>query len=83
MLCETDRQAWCDSRTLPRSIGEQYDWANFSFYNMLGKFAASIGRLMIALVKSATGSVRLSMFSIAVLFLVGGVLLTRVKEHAK
>lgn len=64
------------SRLIPRDKAAQF----FGFYNMLGKFAAFIGPLMMALVKGATGSARLSMFSITILFVIGGVLLTRVKE---
>jgi len=67
------------SRLIPRDEAAQF----FGFYNMLGKFAAFIGPLLIAVVKGVTGSARLSMFSISILFLVGGVLLTRVKDTAK
>jgi UMF1 family MFS transporter len=65
------------SRLIPRDEAAQF----FGFYNMLGKFAAFIGPLLIAVVKGLTGSARLSMFSISILFVVGGVLLTRVKEE--
>jgi UMF1 family MFS transporter len=64
------------SRLIPRNEAAQF----FGFYNMLGKFAAFIGPLLIAVVKGVSGSARLSMFSINILFLVGGVLLTRVPE---
>ena len=66
------------SRLIPHGEAAEF----FGFYNMLGKFAAFIGPLLIALVKATTGSARLSMFSITILFLIGGVLLTRVKEPA-
>jgi UMF1 family MFS transporter len=64
------------SRLIPRDKAAEF----FGFYNMLGKFAAFIGPLMIALVIAFTGSARLSMFSVTALFLIGGVLLTRVEE---
>jgi UMF1 family MFS transporter len=67
------------SRLIPRDKAAQF----FGFYNMLGKFAAFIGPLLMALIKSATGSARLSMFSITILFVIGGVLLTRVDATAE
>ncbi|HID48746.1 MAG TPA: MFS transporter [Chromatiales bacterium] len=47
----------------------------FGFYNMLGKFAAILGPLLVGLVGLATGSSRLGMLSISVLFVSGGILL--------
>jgi UMF1 family MFS transporter len=67
------------SRLIPRDKAAQF----FGFYNMLGKFAAFIGPLLMAVIKSASGSARLSMFSITILFVIGGVLLTRVDATAE
>lgn len=64
------------SRLIPQAEAAEF----FGFYNMLGKSAAFIGPLMMALVKSATGSARVSMLSISVLFVIGGLLLMRVEE---
>lgn len=50
----------------------------FGFYNMLGKFAAIIGPLLVGLTAGITGSARLSILAVLVLFLVGGILLARV-----
>jgi len=47
----------------------------FGFYNMLGKFSAVIGPIMMAWVVVLTGSHRIAMLSIVVLFVVGWVLL--------
>ena len=53
----------------------------FGFYNMLGKFAAVIGPLLMGVVALATGSTRLSILSILVLFITGAVLLFFVKAE--
>lgn len=50
----------------------------FGFYNMLGKFAAVLGPLMVGMVSLASGSHRWGMLSIVLLFLLGGWLLTKV-----
>ena len=50
----------------------------FGFYNMLGKFAAVLGPLMIGVVSLASGSHRWGMLSIVVLFLLGMALLVKV-----
>ncbi|MFQ5739482.1 MAG: MFS transporter [Acidobacteriota bacterium] len=52
----------------------------FGFYNMLGKFAAVIGPIMMGWVGVITGSSRLSILSIILLFVFGGVFLYRVDE---
>jgi UMF1 family MFS transporter len=53
----------------------------FGFYNMLGKFAAILGPLIMGVVAVATGDPRLSILAIIVLFVVGGVLLLLVNER--
>jgi UMF1 family MFS transporter len=50
----------------------------FGFYNMLGKMAAIVGPVLMGAVALATGSTRISILSITVLFFAGGLLLTRV-----
>ncbi|MCE9615717.1 MAG: MFS transporter [Lentisphaerae bacterium] len=52
----------------------------FGFYNMLGKFAAVIGPLLMGGVSMLTGSARLSILSLSALFIGGGVLLCFVNE---
>ena len=47
----------------------------FGFYNMLGKFAAVVGPVLMGWVGVATGNPRLAILSIVVLFLAGGGLL--------
>ena len=52
----------------------------FGFYNMMGKFAAVLGPLLVGWTAAATGSARLSILSIVVLLVAGGVLLAFVRE---
>ena len=52
----------------------------FGFYNMLGKFAAVFGPIMMGLVSLTTQSPRLSILSVSILFITGGILLYFVNE---
>ena len=62
-----------------RMIPEGHTAEFFGFYNMLGKFAAVLGPLMIGLVGSVTGSPRAGILSLLVLFIAGAALLYRVR----
>ncbi|MDH5437205.1 MAG: MFS transporter [Gammaproteobacteria bacterium] len=53
----------------------------FGFYNMLGKFAAVIGPVMMGWISMITGDPRLSILSLIILFLSGAVLLYFVNEQ--
>ena len=64
------------SRLIPADRAGEY----FGFYNMFGKFAAILGPLLTGIVGRATGSPRLSILSVLILFLAGGLILTRVQE---
>lgn len=55
----------------------------FGFYNMLGKFAAVLGPLMVGWTAAATGSPRLGILTVLVLFVVGGILLWCVPEPGR
>jgi UMF1 family MFS transporter len=50
----------------------------FGFYNMMGKFAAVIGPLLVGWTALATGNSRYAVLAIAVLFVAGGAVLLRV-----
>ncbi len=50
----------------------------FGFYNMLGKFAAVMGPLLVGSVSVLTGSHRWGLVSVVVLFVIGAALLARV-----
>lgn len=54
----------------------------FGFYNMLGKFAAVLGPLMMGAASMLSGSVRLSMLVIILLFAAGALLLYRVNVES-
>ena len=51
----------------------------FGFYNMLGKFAAVLGPGLVGVAALVTGDPRLSLLPILVLFLIGALLLWRVR----
>jgi len=51
----------------------------FGFYNMMGKFATVLGPLLIAIVAALTRNERASIISLVLLFVVGGLLLWRVR----
>jgi UMF1 family MFS transporter len=50
----------------------------FGFYNMMGKFAAVLGPFLVGWVSLISGSNRIGLLSILILFLAGGYLLLRV-----
>ncbi len=50
----------------------------FGFYNMLGKFAAVLGPVMMGWVAMVSGSTRISILSLLILFALGAYLLTKV-----
>lgn len=52
----------------------------FGFYNMLGKFAAVLGPLLMSGVGLLTGNPRTSILAVILLFAIGGLLLYRVEE---
>jgi UMF1 family MFS transporter len=64
------------SRLIPADEAGEF----FGFYNMLGRFSAVIGPVLMGGVGLLTGSPRLSILSIALLLLAGGALLLRVNE---
>jgi UMF1 family MFS transporter len=64
------------SRIIPANRAAEF----FGFYNMLGKFAAVIGPILMGLVGVITGNPRHSILSIAVLFVAGGIILYFVDE---
>ncbi len=53
----------------------------FGFYDMSSKFAGILGPLLFAVVGQLTGTSRLSIISLVVFFVVGGLVLSRVDER--
>jgi UMF1 family MFS transporter len=64
-----------------RLIPPGYAGEFFGFYNMLGKFAAVLGPVMVGWVALASGSARLSILSVSILFVAGALMLARVPER--
>ncbi len=62
---------------VPKEKSNEY----FGFYEIFGKFASVLGPAMYAFTKSVTGRSSLSILSITVFFLVGGVLLQMSKKY--
>ena len=62
------------SRIIPKKQAAEF----FGFYNMLGKLAAIIGPPMMGYIGLITGNPRLGILSIIILFISGGLLLTKV-----
>ncbi len=65
------------TRLIPKQRSAQF----FGFFNMLGKFAAIIGPLLMGIVTLATGSSRFGIFSLVLLFVGGYLILIRVDEN--
>ena len=65
------------ARIIPENRAAEF----FGFYNMLGKFAAVLGPIMMGVVSVLTQSPRVSILSISILFIAGGILLYYVDEE--
>ncbi|WDC85570.1 MFS transporter [Caloramator sp. mosi_1] len=50
----------------------------FGFYNIFGKFAAIMGPFLVGLVAQLTGKTNNGVFSVIILFIIGGILLKKV-----
>ncbi len=66
------------ARIIPRSESGEF----FGFYNMMGKFAAVFGPLIMGWVAITTSSPRLSILSVLILFIAGALLFARVDEES-
>ncbi|MEA3498668.1 MAG: MFS transporter [Campylobacterota bacterium] len=64
------------SKMIPTNHSAEF----FAFYNFMGKFAAIIGPLLVGLVALYSGSSRVAISSIAILFILGAVFLYFVDE---
>ena len=67
------------SRMVPREQAAEF----FGFYNMLGRFAAILGPLLLGTVGRLTRDPRMGILSVALLFLIGGTLLWRVPDSGE
>jgi len=66
------------ARIIPQETAAEF----FGFYNMLGKFAAIVGPLLVGVVGRLTGDPRMGIQSLALLFIIGGALLLAVRTPA-
>ena len=55
----------------------------FGFYSVCAKFSAVGGPILFALIRQVTGTARLSILALIVFFLLGMLLLSRVREPAE
>ncbi|QEN05495.1 MFS transporter [Thiospirochaeta perfilievii] len=65
------------TRLIPKDKAGEF----FGFYNMLGKSAAILGPFLVAIVTKLTGSNRVGMISILLLFILGFIFLKRVNTE--
>lgn len=63
-------------RIIPKEKSAEF----FGFYNIFGRFASIMGPLLIAGTIALTGSSRFGVISLVILFLIGGAVLTKVKD---
>lgn len=63
-------------RLVPKENSNEF----FGFYNIFGKFAAIMGPFLVGIVTMTTGKTNYGVFSIIILFIIGGVILTFVPE---
>ena len=66
------------SRLIPQDKSAEF----FGFYNMLGKFAAVLGPLLMGWIGIISGSPRIAILSLILLFVAGAALLWRVDERS-
>ncbi|NBK25861.1 MAG: MFS transporter, partial [Spirochaetia bacterium] len=65
------------TRLIPKERSAEF----FGFFNMLGKFAAIIGPALMGIVTLITGSTRMGILSLILLFVGGFLLLRKVDEQ--
>ncbi len=65
-------------RLVPREKSGEF----FGFFNMMGKFAAVLGPVLTGWVALSTGSSRVAILSLSILFLAGGIVLCFVSESS-
>jgi len=65
-------------RLIPKEKSAEF----FGFYNIFGKFATILGPLLMALASRITGQSRYGILSLLALFLIGGLLLSRISLSA-
>lgn len=64
------------AQIIPREKANEF----FGFYNIFGKFASIMGPILVAVTAQLTGSSSYGVFSLAILFIIGGILLKFVPD---
>ena len=67
------------ARMIPKNQSAEF----FGFFNMLGKFAAVFGPLLMGVASYLSGSARFSILVIVALFAAGAIVLCYVEEHVQ
>lgn len=65
------------AKLIPKESSNEF----FGFYNVFGKFAAIAGPLLVGVTAQVTGNTNSGVFSLVILFIIGGALLMRVPKH--
>lgn len=65
-----------------RMIRKEESGEYFGLFNLVGRFASILGPLVVAFAVTVTGSSRMGMTGLLILFVIGGALLAKVKEPA-
>ncbi|WP_338448931.1 MFS transporter [Niallia oryzisoli] len=65
------------AKLVPKESSNEF----FGFYSIFGKFAAIIGPVLVGVAAQITGSTNSGVFSLVILFIIGGVILLRVPKQ--
>ncbi len=66
------------AKLIPKESSNEF----FGFYNIFGKFAAIAGPLLVGVTAQVTGNTNSGVFSLVILFIIGGALLLRVPNNS-
>ncbi len=67
------------AKLIPKQSSNEF----FGFYNIIGKFAAILGPVLVGITAQLTGNTSNGLFSLIILFIIGGILLLRVPDQGK
>ena len=67
------------AKLIPKESSNEF----FGFYNIFGKFAAILGPVLVGATAQITGNTSSGVFSLIILFVIGGILLLRVREDGE
>ena len=67
------------AKLIPKESSNEF----FGFYNIFGKFAAIAGPLLVGVTSQITGNTNSGVFSLVILFIIGGILLVRLPNETE